>query len=35
MGRLTDQSAEQELAEALRKQAETDAAAQNPAPAAR
>ena len=35
MGRLTDQSAEADLAEALRKQAETDAAAQNPAPAAR
>lgn len=37
MGRLTDQSAEADLAEALRKQAEAEAeaAAPNPAPAAR
>ena len=36
MGRLADQNAEQELAEALRKQAEADAAAPStPAPAAR
>lgn len=34
MGRLTDQSAEADLAEALRKQAEAEAAAPNPAPAA-
>ena len=32
MGRLTDQSAEADLAEALRKQAEAEAAAPNPAP---